>query len=185
MIQCCVIEPPHVRPLPWSDEEFAETVKPHLPAAVAAAAAVLGCEHHAWDAVQEALLALWREPQPPPNLRAWLLRAVRNRSLHLRRTCTRHRRRDARAAADRSECRCEDDPCRILGDRELVRLIEQACLRLPQELREVFRLREVENLDYQAIARRMRAPIGTVRSRLSRARQALKSYVGEFLSATN
>src|SRR5580700_3549776 len=92
-------QPPVGRHLPWSDEEYAEAVKPHLRAICSAAAAVLGCEHHAWDAVQEALLALWREAQPPPNLRAWLLRTVRHRSLHLRRTCSRHRRRDVRAAA--------------------------------------------------------------------------------------
>ena len=185
MIQRFVPGPSLVRHLPWSDEEFAEAVKPHLRDVLAAAAAVLSCEHHAWDAVQEALLALWREAQPPPNLRAWLLRTVRHRSLHLRRTCLRHRRRDARAAAGRPDCRCDDDPCRILGDRELVRLLEEACRRLPEELREAFRLREIENLDYRAIARRTRAPVGTVRSRLSRARQALKGYFGHILSATN
>ena len=185
MIPCFVPAPSLLRHPPWSEDEFAAAVKPHLRDALAVAAAVLGCEHHAWDAVQEALLALWREPLPPPNLRAWLLRTVRHRGLHLRRTCSRNRRRDARAAAARPDCRCEDDPCRILADRELRRLLEEACKRLPDELREIFRLREIENLDYQAIARRIRAPIGTVRSRLSRARQALKAYAGQLLSASN
>jgi RNA polymerase sigma-70 factor, ECF subfamily len=185
MIQRFCSDFPPSRLLPWSEDDFAERVEPHLCAVLAAATAVLGCEHHALDAVQETLLVLWREPQRPPNLRAWLLRTVRHRSLHLRRTCIRHRRREVRAAAARPDCRCQDDPCRILGDQEMGRLLEQACQHLPDGLREVFHLREVENLDYQAIAERMCVPVGTVRSRLSRSRKALKTFVGEILSATN
>ncbi len=179
------VRPPPGRHLPWSDEEFAAAVRPHLRDVCSAAAAVLGCEHHAWDAVQEALLALWREPQPPPNLRAWLLRTVRHRGLHLRRTCSRRQRRDARAAAARPECSCHDDPCRILGDRETFLLLEKAGRRLPEELREVFHLREVENLEYAAIALRLRLPVGTVRSRLHRSRQALKRDSRLALSSMN
>jgi RNA polymerase sigma-70 factor (ECF subfamily) len=159
-----------------SAEEFASLIEPHLPALVSRARSVLHCEHHAWDAVQETLLALWRESALPPHLRPWLLRTVTYRSLQLRRCCARRRHREEAA------CRPEqggEDPARILDRRELLALFETACARLPDDLREVIVLREVEQLDYQAIARRMRIPVGTVRSRLSRSRTALRGLLGD------
>jgi RNA polymerase sigma-70 factor (ECF subfamily) len=149
---------------------------------LATATAILRCEHHAWDAVQETLLALWQEPQLPPNLRAWLLRTVSYRSLQLQRCCNRRRRREAAVACCRAECNCREDPASVLNRRELRSLFEDACAYLPQDLREVFVLREVEQLDYQAIARRMHIPVGTVRSRLSRCRAVLREVLDGRLS---
>src|SRR5207244_11747524 len=63
-----------------SDEAFAEMVRPYLGDMLAAARKILACEHHARDAVQEALLSLWHEETLPPNPRAWLVRPVTHRS---------------------------------------------------------------------------------------------------------
>ena len=57
------------------------------------------------------------------------------------------------------------------AERSLARLLEE----LPAEQREVLILREIEELDYQAIAAVTQVPIGTVMSRLARARAALKA----------
>jgi RNA polymerase sigma factor (sigma-70 family) len=170
------------RGLALSQQEFARLVEPHLTGLVKAAKAILSCEHHAQDAVQEALLSLWCEPQPPPNLGAWLLRAVKYRSLELRRCCHRRRQREMRAACARPECRCCEGPARAVEEREARALLARACARLPAELREVFLLREVEQLDYHAIAERLRVPVGTVRSRLSRSRLALRGLLEEALA---
>jgi RNA polymerase sigma-70 factor (ECF subfamily) len=152
---------------------------------LAAARAILGCEHHAWDAVQEALLSLWHEPRLPANLRAWLLRTVCHRSMHIRRGCQRRRRREERVARQRGECTCSADPATLADARELLALVARACGQLPDELRQVFYLREMAELDYEAIARRMAIPIGTVRSRLSRVRAALRDLLVQPLALNN
>jgi RNA polymerase sigma-70 factor, ECF subfamily len=56
-------------------------------------------------------------------------------------------------------------------------LIDRAMADLPESLREPLRLREVEGLDYEEIGRVLGVPVGTVRSRLSRARAALADSV--------
>ena len=72
-------------------------------------------------------------------------------------------------------------------ERELMRQqIEQTVMRvvdgLPQDLREAISLREVEGLSYGEIARRMDCPIGTVRSRIFRAREAIDAELRPLLS---
>src|SRR5690606_24472345 len=73
-------------------------------------------------------------------------------------------------------------------ERELMRQeVEQAVLRvvegLPEELREAISLREVDGLSYEEIASRMGCPIGTVRSRIFRARDAIDQELRPLLDA--
>jgi RNA polymerase sigma-70 factor (ECF subfamily) len=157
----------------FSHEFFAESYKPHLPHLLAVAGGILGSEDLAWDALQETLLALWHQTDLPPNPRAWLLRAVSYRSLHLRRCCSRCRKHELVAAALRPErCAC-NDPSVIAENCELCSELEEAVADLPPDQRRVFVLREMEQMDYGAIATLLRIPIGTVRSRLNRARARL------------
>jgi RNA polymerase sigma factor (sigma-70 family) len=58
--------------------------------------------------------------------------------------------------------------------------VHHALRRLPTSFREVILLRELEELSYQEIAGSIGIPIGTVMSRLARARSALKSFLLEF-----
>ena len=64
--------------------------------------------------------------------------------------------------------------------RQQRRRMEQAIQRLPEDSRQVMIMRDLEDLEYQEIARRLEIPIGTVRSRLARARQALRKSLEEY-----
>ncbi len=73
-------------------------------------------------------------------------------------------------------------PDRILESEELKRVILKALNELPPELKEAFTLREVEGLSYEEISDRVQVPIGTVRSRIFRARQYIESKMQQFHS---
>lgn len=64
-------------------------------------------------------------------------------------------------------------PERELMRQQLEQTVMHAVERLPEELREAISMREVEGLSYEEIAQRMQCPIGTVRSRIFRAREAI------------
>jgi RNA polymerase sigma-70 factor (ECF subfamily) len=149
-------------------------VDPHLRQLLAKARRLLGSEDQAWDAVQETLLSLWKEEEQPPNLPAWLMRTVTHRSLHALRTRARRRKHEERAAAERPEASRHDDPARLAEVNELRSRMDEAFSGLTPEHREVFRLRQVERLDYETIAGLLELPVGTVRSRLNRSRLAYK-----------
>lgn len=152
---------------------------PHLVRAHAAARAVLGCDHLADDAVQEALLALARTTTAPADLRGWFVRTVVHRARHLRRTLLRRRRHEDHAAS-----RCDhhpdcDNPLHHACAHELETRLAAARAALPAPQRHVFELHEREGLDYEGLAARLGWPIGTVRSRLHRARATVAAAVAE------
>jgi RNA polymerase sigma-70 factor (ECF subfamily) len=170
-------EPGRGRDAGFSREGFSDLARPHLRSLVAVARGILGSEDLAWDAVQETLVSLWQLEEAPANLRAWLLRTTTHRSIHMLRTLSRCRKHEDRAAALRTEwCTCHD-PARIAENRELCSELEEALAALPPEQRQVFLLRELEQMDYETIAQSLRVPIGTIRSRLNRARAALRAIL--------
>ena len=69
--------------------------------------------------------------------------------------------------------RDNDTPERELMRQEVEQTVLRAVQALPEELREAITLREVEGMSYEDIAERMDCPIGTVRSRIFRAREAI------------
>lgn len=158
---------------PWSDDEFTALARPHIREILRVARNQLGCEHQAWEAVQEALLSLWSQRTAPPNPKAWLLRAVLFRCLHLGRTTRRRLKHERRASLMRREMVNEDPPAHSLLAEEARVEVRTALDGLEDKHREVLTLRLIEGLSYEAIARRLDIPIGTVRSRVSRARDAL------------
>lgn len=145
---------------------------PHLARAHQVARRLLGCDHLAADAVQEALVALWQQPAPPPDVRGWLVRAIVHRSRHLRRTLQRRARHEHAIAAHCELHRGCDNPLHHAFAHELAERLDAAVAALPPEQREPFLL-DRAGLDYQGIATRLAVPMGTVRSRLHRAREAL------------
>jgi len=74
-----------------------------------------------------------------------------------------------------------DTPERIAQREELRETVEDAIGALPDELREAIILREIEGLSYEEIARAMDCPVGTVRSRIFRAREAIDGRIGPLI----
>jgi RNA polymerase sigma-70 factor (ECF subfamily) len=74
-----------------------------------------------------------------------------------------------------------DTPERELMRQELERTVMQAVDALPEELRTAITLREVDGLSYEEIAQKMDCPIGTVRSRIFRAREAIDAELRPLL----
>ena len=72
-------------------------------------------------------------------------------------------------------------PERELMRQQLEQTVMRAVERLPEELREAISMREVEGLSYEEIAQRMQCPIGTVRSRIFRAREAIDNELRPLL----
>ena len=66
-----------------------------------------------------------------------------------------------------------DTPERLLLTDEIQRTVEQAIAELPEDLRTAIVLREIEGMSYEQIAEAMSCPVGTVRSRIFRAREAI------------
>ncbi len=156
---------------------FAALVDPHLDRMAQAARRILRCPDLAADALQETLVTLWQHGMPAVDLRAWLVRTVVHRSLHLRRTRRRALRREL-ACTD--ACRhAHEDPLVHAIAHELADAYDAALAALPPPQRAVVDGRDA-GLDYDRIAQRTAMPIGTVRSRLHRARATLQSGLQRF-----
>ena len=77
----------------------------------------------------------------------------------------------------------QDTPERLAMQDEIARTIKQAVDELPDELRTAITLREREGMSYEDIAQAMDCPIGTVRSRIFRAREAIDKKLEPLLGA--
>lgn len=169
-------------------DAFERAMLPHLASAHHLALWLLRHPHDAEDAVQDAYLRAFRgfDGWRGENAAAWLLKIVRNTCMTRLRTRSQHANvvhLDAsphdgefagRAAALADEGR-RPDACVIARAEQ--RAVREALGRLPPEYREVIVLREFEDLPYKQIAQIVDIPIGTVMSRLSRARHQLRDLL--------
>lgn len=161
-------------------ERFNEGVLPYLDAAHNLARYLLRDPHQAEDAVQEAFLRAIRhfDGFRGGDGRAWLLSIVRNACF------TQLRRR--RAGGDKVEFdeaihspqREGSEPEADLESVLAADSVREGLERLAAEFREVIVLREMEGLSYKEIAQVAGVPIGTVMSRLARARRQLMIALG-------
>jgi RNA polymerase sigma-70 factor (ECF subfamily) len=159
------------------DSGFGRLVGPIIDELLRVARNQIESDDLAWEAVQDALLSLWLRDEMPPHPKAWLIRAVAYRCLHIRRTIRRRHKHEERACEIRRErCLDENPEHRVLMD-ELRHELASAFAALAQPHREVLTLHLIEGLDYESIARTLDVPLGTVRSRLSRAREALRAIL--------
>ena len=152
---------------------FEEVVLPHLDAAYRLARSLTGTEDDAEDAVQEAALRAFRyfRTFSGGNGRAWFLRIVRH-------ICYDSHGEKLKAAADtfdeEKHTASRLTPEVLLLHEDNVSLIEDAMSDLPERVRELLVLRELEGLSYREMADVLQIPIGSVMSGLSRARQAFR-----------
>lgn len=170
------------RELTWGDAcphlaEFEEVLLPYLDAAFNLARHLTRDDHEAEDVVQDAYLRALKyfDSYHGANARAWLLRIVRHTFYTLRR---RQRRGELLLTefADElhSAATLPEDPERLLLRRDAGRVLRDALANLPAGSREVIVLRELEGLSYREISQVTGLPLGTVMSRLSRARERLQ-----------
>jgi len=75
----------------------------------------------------------------------------------------------------------EETPESVLAAREIAAVVDMALQALPEDLRQAVTLREIEGLTYEEIAQVMDCPVGTVRSRIFRAREAISAKVKPLL----
>jgi RNA polymerase sigma factor (sigma-70 family) len=163
---------------------------PHLDAAYNLARWLTGNATDAEDVVQDAYLRAFRyfHAFRGDNFRVWLLAIVRNTFV----TWVKDN-RSSRLLFQQSDSERDDvipvwteaqrDPEAMLIDRVDKETITRLLAQLPVEYREILILREIEELSYKDIAQVTEIPTGTVMSRLSRARLALrKAWLAEGVS---
>ena len=167
---------------PGIGESFDAVVLPHLDAAYRLARWLMRDEHDAEDVVQEASLRAFRYFRTfgGGNGRAWFLRIVRNTSYGWRRHGFQAP-TDSFDEEQHSSARPQSDPEALLLQTADATTIARAMSSLPDRFHQLLVLREVEGLSYRELGEVIGIPIGTVMSRLSRARQALRGAVNKEL----
>ena len=170
-------------------ERFSRTVLPHLGAAYNLARWLLRDAHDTEDVVQDAMLRALRSfgSLRGSDARPWLLAIVRNAAF----ACLR-----ARRPADLHELDADEldaalagsgpdlDPEALLIRQAEAQMLNEAVAALPVVYREALILRELEDLSYREIAHVTDVPIGTVMSRLARARRLLAQSLSAIAAAS-
>jgi RNA polymerase sigma factor (sigma-70 family) len=159
---------------------FEVQVMPHLDAAYRFARWLARSPDDADDVVQEAILRAYRgfDALRGSDVKAWLLTIVRN--CHLTALKQQQRRalvplpEEHDAQDGHALIATTPDPESASICRDQTRTLERLVAALPDDYREVLILREIEDMDYREIAAVTNVPLGTVMSRLARARAALK-----------
>src|SRR5436190_12872547 len=165
------------------NSRFSSVVIPYLPDALATARWLTGNRADAEDVVQEACLKAFRAMATfaGGNARAWLLAIVRNTAYSW---LQKNRPAEIMAiddlqANDQAGCADEvEDYSRANPETDLICKADEAQLRaeiekLPAQFREALVLRDIQGLEYREIAEITSVPVGTVMSRLARARRRL------------
>jgi RNA polymerase sigma factor (sigma-70 family) len=169
-------------PEPSKLARFEESILPHLDAAYNLARWLTRNDQDAEDLVQEAYLRAFRffngfrgsnAPGGAGSGRAWLLKIVRNTFYT---SLQRRPHEEATLDDELLDVACETcDPETIALASADGQSLRQAVDELPAEFREAMVLRELEGMSYKEIAAITGAPLGTVMSRLARARKHLQA----------
>ncbi len=166
-----------------ADPEFERRALEHLDALYNFAVYLTRRPADAEDLVQETYLRAFRFShrfQPGTHLRAWLFHILRNTFL----TFYRAREREAPLAEDGvpdwDAPMFHDAPEDDAGTLEAHTDLERAMRRLPEEFRTVLLLAEVEGLPLEEVARVMACPVGTVKSRIFRAKERLRALLRDY-----
>jgi RNA polymerase sigma factor (sigma-70 family) len=134
-------------------------------------------DHDAEDLVQETYLKAFSNFssfQPGTNFRAWIYRILRNTSLNSRSKLDRRMTVELNSDEPSHVATDPEDPESLLIEKSTAAAIWDAIDHLPRSSREVIILSDVEDFAYREIAEILGVPIGTVMSRLARARSAVR-----------
>lgn len=167
---------------------FEAQVLPHLGAAYRFARWLTRSPEGVDDLVQDAVLRAYRgfDALRSADAKAWLMTIVRN--CHF--TARQHAQRQVLVPLPEEDDALEGqylvapgpDPERESISQDHERILDTLIATLPDDFREILILREIEDLDYRQIAQVINVPLGTVMSRLARARATLKK---NWLSRSN
>jgi RNA polymerase sigma-70 factor (ECF subfamily) len=170
-------------PMPQSHRDaFEEAAWPHRPALSRLALRLARRADVADDLVQETYLRAFRafhSYEAGTNMRAWLFRILRHAFINRYRA---ERARPAEVEVESIEdvARAASDPESHAMDSVLPDELGGALAELPPSFRAVVQLAWLDELSYQEIAERLSIPIGTVMSRIYRARKMLQDSLREF-----
>jgi RNA polymerase sigma-70 factor, ECF subfamily len=160
---------------------FDEEALPHLDALYRVALRLTGDPVRAEDLVQDTMLKAyrsWRQYRPGTNAKGWLLTILRNTFINdYRRRKLEPVAMDLEAVEPHAVLRdvAEADPEGAFFDRIVDAKVLEAIDALPTDFREVLVLSDMEGLSYAEIAEALQVPVGTVKSRLFRARRQLQA----------
>ncbi|MGC4083835.1 MAG: sigma-70 family RNA polymerase sigma factor [Vicinamibacterales bacterium] len=167
---------------------FAELVAEHQRMVVQLAMNLLGDRDEALDLSQDVFIRVFRtigQFRGQSALRTWIYRIAVNQARNRHRFWRRRRKSDqvsldahVEAHGD-FQCGSEVGPDRILAQKELAARLQDALDALPFDQRTAIVLREVDGLSYDEIAFSLGVAVGTVKSRLTRARQTLREGLRE------
>ena len=171
-------------------DAFRSAVQTELDALYRTACRMLSDRVEAEDAVQASLDKAWRNLHrfdPDAEMRPWLFRILSNTCLdHLR---ARTRRKNVPLENEHGEtlelASERGLPDEDLSNQQLGQRIEAEISKLPDQHRAAVQLVIVEQLSYDEAADALDVPIGTLRSRLSRARASLCAALGDCLDQSN
>ncbi|MGE0450156.1 MAG: sigma-70 family RNA polymerase sigma factor [Vicinamibacterales bacterium] len=171
---------------------FAELVAEHQRMVVQLAINLLGDRDEALDLSQDVFIRVFRtigQFRGQSALRTWIYRIAVNQARNRHRFWRRRRRTDqvsldahVEAHGD-FECAAQAGPDRVLAQKELAEALQSALDALPFDQRTAIVLREIDGLSYDEIAFSLGVAVGTVKSRLTRARQTLRAGLREARTA--
>lgn len=162
--------------LPRASEDFREELTALIPQIRAFARNLCGNAAMADDIAQEALLKAWKSRESyreGTNLRAWVFTILRNHFYSQQRRAWRSQPLDQEVAE--STLQATDDPSAPLE----ILALRNALHQLPPEQREAVILVGAGGLSYEEVAQICGCAVGTVKSRVSRARTALESMLND------
>jgi RNA polymerase sigma-70 factor, ECF subfamily len=184
--------PPHppAAPSPAAEADkrasFEREALVHLDSLYRVALRLTGNAAEADDLVQETMLKAyraWHQFQQGTNAKGWLLTILRHAFINEYRRRTRHPETvdvDAIEPFSVFEEVQDDDPQGTFFDRIVDDEVLKAIDQLPEQFREAVVLSDVEGLSYDEIARILEVPVGTVKSRLFRARRQLQHKLYDY-----
>ena len=164
------------RVLAGDTEAFRVLVDRYHRVVIRMVANLVGDRHGCEDVAQDVFLAAYRNlgsfDEERSSFSTWLFTITRNKSLN------EARRRRPHPSDELPERAGVWGPDEAMAASEFHELLDKGLAALPEDQRAAFVLAEIEELSYQTIAQIEGVPVGTVRSRISRAKAKLRSLLG-------